>query len=61
MKFLLITYLETKTIIITNKTYQKKDERDVAKRMDELREDLSSASGLLFNGEPMSDEAKNLY
>ncbi len=36
----------------------KKDERDVAKRMDELREDLSSASGLLFNGEPMSDEAK---
>ncbi len=35
-----------------------KDERDIAKRMDELREDLSSGSGLLFNGEPMSDEAK---
>ncbi|MGY3186497.1 helix-turn-helix domain-containing protein [Lysinibacillus sp. TE18511] len=35
-----------------------KDERDIAKRMDELRGDLSSAEGLLFNGEPMSDEAK---
>jgi len=35
-----------------------KDERDIAKRMDELRKDLTSASGLLFNGEPMSDEAK---
>lgn len=36
----------------------KKDERDIAKRMDELRDDLSSATGLLFNGEPMSEEAK---
>lgn len=36
----------------------KKDERDIAKRMDELREDLSSSTGLLFNGEPMSEEAK---
>lgn len=35
-----------------------KEERDIAKRMDELREDLSSAPGLLFNGEPMSEEAK---
>jgi len=35
-----------------------KEERDVAKRMDELRDDLSSATGLLFNGEPMSEEAK---
>lgn len=37
----------------------KKDERDVAKRMDELREDLSTGSGLLFNGEPMSEETKD--
>lgn len=35
-----------------------KEERDIAKRMDELRDDLSSATGLLFNGEPMSEEAK---
>ncbi|MFJ7661979.1 helix-turn-helix domain-containing protein [Lysinibacillus sp. NPDC097162] len=35
-----------------------KDERDISKRMAELREDLTSATGLLFDGEPMSDEAK---
>ncbi|MGR6904998.1 helix-turn-helix domain-containing protein [Lysinibacillus capsici] len=35
-----------------------KDERDIAKRMAELREDLSTATGLLFEGEPMSEEAK---
>lgn len=39
-------------------TLSKKEERDIAVRMDELRKDLSSASGLLFEGEPMSDEAK---
>lgn len=37
---------------------QKKDERDIAKRMAELQADLASSSGLLFNGEPMSEEAK---
>lgn len=35
-----------------------KNERDIAKRMAELREDLSTATGLLFEGEPMSEEAK---
>ncbi|MGE7840078.1 helix-turn-helix domain-containing protein [Lysinibacillus sp. NPDC093712] len=49
-------YLLGKT---TNTTIKEtKDERDIAKRMTELREDLSSATGLLFDGEPMSDEAK---
>ncbi|MFF2174934.1 helix-turn-helix domain-containing protein [Lysinibacillus sp. NPDC058147] len=42
----------------TTKEITSKDERDIAKRMDELRDDLSSATGLLFNGEPMSEEAK---
>jgi len=48
------------TNLSTKKTssLSEKDERDIAKRMDELRKDLSSGSGLLFNGEPMSDEAK---
>jgi len=49
-------YLLGKTTNTTNK--ESKDERDIAKRMAELREDLSSATGLLFDGEPMSDEAK---
>ncbi|MGE8003988.1 helix-turn-helix domain-containing protein [Lysinibacillus sp. NPDC093216] len=43
---------------VNGKKVLSKEERDVAKRMDELRDDLSSATGLLFNGEPMSEEAK---
>lgn len=39
-------------------TLTEKDERDIAKRMAELREDLSTATGLLFEGEPMTEEAK---
>ncbi|MBU8908552.1 helix-turn-helix transcriptional regulator [Desertibacillus haloalkaliphilus] len=38
-----------------------KDEKDVAKRMDKLRNDLTSEDGLMFNGEPMSEEAKESF
>lgn len=34
-----------------------KDELDIAKRMEQIRKDLTSEDGLLFNGEPMSEEA----
>jgi transcriptional regulator with XRE-family HTH domain len=34
-----------------------KDERDIAKRMEEIKKDLSSEDGLMFDGEPMSEEA----
>lgn len=34
-----------------------KDEKDIAKRMEQLRKDLANADGLAFDGEPMSDEA----
>lgn len=34
-----------------------KDEIDIAKRMEQIRKDLTSEDGLLFNGEPMSEEA----
>ncbi|MCQ6275790.1 helix-turn-helix transcriptional regulator [Bacillus sp. V3B] len=34
-----------------------KDEKDIAKRMEEIRNDLSSEDGLMFSGEPMSEEA----
>jgi HTH-type transcriptional regulator, competence development regulator len=34
-----------------------KDEIDIAKRMEQFRKDLSKDGGLLFNGEPMSEEA----
>lgn len=53
-------YLLGKSVNTTNKENSSlsKDERDIAKRMAELRKDLSSATGLLFEGEPMSEEAK---
>lgn len=35
-----------------------KDEKDIAKRMEQLRHDLQNAEGLAFDGEPMSEEAK---
>lgn len=34
-----------------------KDERDIAKRMKKLREDLTKGDGLSFHGEPLSEEA----
>lgn len=54
-----LDYLVGNKIVSNNDNLlSKKDELDISKRMAELREDLSSATGLLFDGEPMSDEAK---
>ncbi|MFJ8261439.1 helix-turn-helix domain-containing protein [Rummeliibacillus sp. NPDC094406] len=39
-------------------TNASKDEKDIIKRMAAIKRDLESAEGLAFNGEPMSDEAK---
>lgn len=36
----------------------KKDERDIAKKLEELKETLENQDGLMFDGDPMSDEAK---
>lgn len=35
-----------------------KDERDIAKRMEKLKQDLAADGGLSFYGEPLSEEAK---
>lgn len=35
-----------------------KDERDIAKRMEKIKEDLTADGGLSFYGEPLSEEAK---
>lgn len=45
-------------ISVNGKKIISKEERDIAKRMSELRSDLASATGLLFDGEPMSEEAR---
>lgn len=36
----------------------RKDERDIAKTLAELKETLENQEGLMFDGDPMSDEAK---
>ncbi|RND00236.1 helix-turn-helix domain-containing protein [Lysinibacillus halotolerans] len=41
-----------------NKQFSDKDEKDIAKRVEELRRDLMNAEGLAFDGEPISDEAR---
>lgn len=40
-----------------NDAFTSKDEKDIAKRMEQIKSDLTSEDGLLFNGEPMSEEA----
>lgn len=35
-----------------------KDEKDIAKRLEKFKEELEHSDGLAFNGEPMSEEAK---
>ena len=37
--------------------YNSKEEKDIAKRMEEIRKDLEKSDGLSFSGEPMSPEA----
>ena len=39
-------------------TLNKKDERDIAKDLERLRTNLESGEGLMFDGDPLSDEAK---
>ncbi len=36
----------------------KKDERDIAKTLESLKETLENEDGLMFDGDPMSDAAK---
>ncbi|WP_342538498.1 helix-turn-helix domain-containing protein [Sporosarcina sp. FSL K6-1540] len=37
---------------------ENKDEKDIAKRLEEFKKDLTSSDGLNFSGEPMSEDAK---
>ncbi len=47
----------------TNKKYwelNEKDEKDIAKRLEAIKNDLESGTGLAFDGEPMDDITKEL-
>lgn len=35
-----------------------KEQRDIAKRLEQFREEIENSDGLAFDGEPMSEEAK---
>lgn len=39
-------------------TLNKKDERDIAKTLEQLKETLENEEGLMFDGDPMTNEAK---
>ncbi|MFB6732283.1 helix-turn-helix domain-containing protein [Bacillus mobilis] len=41
----------------TKKQLTPKNEKDIAKRMEEIKKDLQGEDGLMFSGEPMSQEA----
>ena len=41
-------------------TLNKKDERDIKKKMDEMLELFDSADALMFDGEPLDEETRQL-
>ena len=55
-----IDYLITGELSETEKApaLTKKDERDIAKDMERLRQSLETGDGLMIDGDPLSDEAK---
>lgn len=38
-----------------------KDQKDIAKRIEQIKHDMENADGLAFDGEPMSDEAMESF
>lgn len=38
-----------------------KDEKDIAKRLEEIQKELENSDGLAFYGDPLSDEAKDSF
>lgn len=42
-------------------TLNKKDERDIAKTLEQLRETLENEEGLMFYGDPMTKEARESF
>jgi transcriptional regulator with XRE-family HTH domain len=56
-----LDYLLGKTTIKKTPTLTKKDERDISKKMQETLAQLEEQqSGLMFDGEPLDDETKEL-
>jgi transcriptional regulator with XRE-family HTH domain len=46
---------------IKNNDLTEKDEKDIHKRLEKIREDVENGEGLAFDGEPMSEEAMESF
>lgn len=49
---------KTSEIFIKDEMPLQKDENDIAKRLEKFRQEIENSDGLAFDGEPMSEEAK---
>lgn len=49
---------KTSDISIKDDMPLQKDENDIAKRLEKFRQEIENSDGLAFDGEPMSEEAK---
>jgi transcriptional regulator with XRE-family HTH domain len=51
------TEQKNRDIIKDEEDFSEKDKKDIGKRMEEIRKDLKDTDGLMFSGEPLSEEA----
>ncbi|WP_254518368.1 helix-turn-helix domain-containing protein, partial [Salmonella enterica] len=51
------TEQKIKDITKDEEGFTEKDQKDIGKRMEEIRKDLTDTDGLMFSGEPLTEEA----
>lgn len=51
-------YIEDESLSSKGGSFSEKDEKDIAKRIEAIKKDLSKDDGYMLMGEPMSEEAK---
>ncbi|MDO6851072.1 hypothetical protein Q4S57_24490 [Priestia megaterium] len=51
-------YIEDESLSSKGDSFSEKDEKDIAKRIEAIKKDLSKDDGYMLMGEPMSEEAK---
>lgn len=56
----LLDVSSVETVQTTNPKLTPKNKKDIAKQMDALRETLENSEGLMFNGDELNDETKDL-
>lgn len=53
-----VEWLMGRTSDVSKTTAPDKDERDIARRLEAFKKEIEHSDGLAFDGEPISDEAK---